>query len=55
MKSIFSIVSLLVLVSISSFSCSENSSKDGSQKKYTIASVGKIEGISWFIRMREVF
>ena len=52
-KRVLGILSLLVLISISSFSCGENSSKDSSQRKYTIASVGKIEGISWFIRMRE--
>lgn len=48
----------LFLLSIFLFSCNsggqEGAAKtDDSSKKYTIASVGKIEGISWFIRMRE--
>ena len=49
----------LFLLSMFLFSCSGGGQQeaaktgDSSSKKYTIASVGKIEGISWFIRMRE--
>lgn len=46
---------LFLFLLIFAYSCnnSNNESNKSTTKKYTIATVGKLDGISWFIRMKE--